>query len=79
MKKPTSAALGLILILATQGYATDWVVGPFGSGAPFNGIQAAVNAAQPGDRVLVLPGAYRAATRSSSTRPSRSSGPDPRW
>src|SRR4029079_2051747 len=58
MKKPTSAALVLILILSIQGYATDWIVGPFGSGAPFYDIQTAVNAAQPGDRVLVLPGAY---------------------
>jgi hypothetical protein len=58
MMKMTAAVLGLILILATQSSATDWVVGPFGSGAPFNDIQTAVNAAQPGDRVLVLPGAY---------------------
>ena len=62
MKKPTAAALGLILILANHTFATDWVVGPLGSGAPFNSIQAAVNAAQPGDRVFVLPGAYQQPT-----------------
>src|SRR5262245_232238 len=45
-------------VLVPTALATDWIVGPPGSGAQFTTIQAAVNAAQPGDRVLVMPGSY---------------------
>lgn len=38
--------------------AADLVVGPAGTGAPFSSIQAAINAAQAGDRVLVSAGTY---------------------
>jgi hypothetical protein len=39
-------------------HATDHIVGPSGSGAPFTSIQAAINAAQNGDRVIVQAGQY---------------------
>jgi hypothetical protein len=39
-------------------HAADFVVGPPGTGAPFSTIGAAVDAASPGDRVIVRPGVY---------------------
>lgn len=51
----------MLAAMAGAGSATDHVVGPAGSGAPFTSIQAAVDAAQPGDRILVLAGTYNGA------------------
>lgn len=45
-------------VFATPALATDWTVGPLGSGAQFTTIQSAVSVAQPGDRVRVMAGAY---------------------
>jgi hypothetical protein len=53
--------LAPLLFLATAASATaadTLLVGPPGSGAPYGSIQAAVDAAQPGDAVCVLAGVY---------------------
>jgi hypothetical protein len=54
----TIHVLSAIAIVAATLGATDWTVGPSGSGAQFSTIQAAVTAAQPGDRVFVMAGSY---------------------
>ncbi|TAJ21318.1 MAG: hypothetical protein EPO68_04910 [Planctomycetota bacterium] len=57
--KSSLASPALVLaLLAAPALAADLVVGVPGSGAPFTSIQAAINAAQPGDRVLVSAGTY---------------------
>lgn len=38
--------------------ASDWIVGPPGSGADFTQVGTAINAAAPGDSIFVLPGTY---------------------
>lgn len=38
--------------------ASDWIVGPAGSGADFDRVSTAVDAAMPGDSIFVLPGIY---------------------
>lgn len=49
----------LLLVAAASATAADTLlVGPPGSGAPYESIQAAVDAAQPGDAVCVLAGTY---------------------
>ena len=53
--------LSIVACATTWIGATDWTVGPSGSGAQFASIQAAINAAQPGDRVFVMPGTYSGA------------------
>jgi hypothetical protein len=50
----------LTSLLASPLAADQLTVGPAGSGAQFTEISTAVAAAQPGDRVLVAPGAYGA-------------------
>ena len=59
MKLPTLLAVTLFVLplaaLAPASAATTLVVGPGG----FSSIQAAVNAADPGDLVLVMPGVYQ--------------------
>jgi hypothetical protein len=47
-----------LLSLSPLAVASDLWVGPPGSGTPFVVIQAALDAAAPGDRVLLLPGTY---------------------
>ncbi|MCL4811506.1 MAG: hypothetical protein KJ061_03425 [Vicinamibacteraceae bacterium] len=64
---PVAAAL--VLAAAADVSATDWFVAPNGAGngtsaAPFGSIQQAVNAAQPGDRVIIRPGTYVGLVRS---------------
>lgn len=57
----TPAPLGwLFLALTLPANAADHWVGPLGSGAPYQDVQAAIDAAAPGDRVLMLPGTYGA-------------------
>ncbi len=46
------------LAVASTSFATDLVVGPPGSGAAYSTVQAAVAAALPNDRILILPGTY---------------------
>jgi hypothetical protein len=53
--------VAIMAVAAALAHATDLTVGPSGSGAQFSSIQAAVDAAQPGDRVIVLAGEYNGA------------------
>jgi hypothetical protein len=53
-----SAILLVALILSAHARATDLLVGPAGSGAPYTSVQAAIDASQPGDRVILLPGTH---------------------
>ena len=53
--------LSIVAFATASVGATDWTVGPSGSGAQFTTIQAAINAAQPGDRVFVMAGDYNGA------------------
>ncbi|MEM7305792.1 MAG: hypothetical protein AAF682_03945 [Planctomycetota bacterium] len=48
--------------LASRAQAATLTVGPPGSGAQFDQIQSAVDAAQPGDVILVQPGSYAKVT-----------------
>lgn len=59
---PSSRFLGITiaLALATGARAADLIVEAGGGSGTFATIQAAINAAQPGDRVLILPGTYPA-------------------
>lgn len=53
---------GLLFALPALGapcLASDLLVGPAGSGAPFSDLQAAIDQAMPGDRVLVQAGNYQ--------------------
>jgi hypothetical protein len=52
-------ALPILLLAAPKAFAADLFVGP---GQPFTTVQAAVDAASPGDRVFVAPGIYQAFT-----------------
>lgn len=58
MRFTTAIALVCIPLAAEPLFAADHLVGPVESGAPFQQIQLAIDAAQPGDRVFVLPGTY---------------------
>lgn len=58
MRNATLFVLWCLEILSTSALATDRTVGPPGSGAAFTTLQAAVDAATPGDRVIVLAGNY---------------------
>lgn len=51
-------ALVALALVPSLPLADTLLVGPPGSGAPFDSIAQAVAAAQPGDTVCVLPGAY---------------------
>lgn len=53
--------MALAAVLSWPVPATDRIVGNSGSGAPYTTIQAAVDASQPGDRVIVFPGQYTGA------------------
>lgn len=58
---PAPRSILLLLCLAhplAAARAGDLWVGPPGSGQPYSSVQAAIDAAQPGDRVLLLPGSY---------------------
>jgi hypothetical protein len=58
MRSAFAIALASAVLLAESLFAADHLVGPVGSGAPYEKIQLAIDAAQPGDRVFVLPGTY---------------------
>src|SRR5688572_13526839 len=57
-----AASLSAALLLQATASAGVLVVGPPGSGAPFQDVQPAIDAAQPGDTVLVLAGSYGTAS-----------------
>ncbi len=63
MNRTLISPLSLLLSLASVSPAADLLVGPPGSGAPYSSIQAAVDAALPGDRVLVGAGSYTGGIR----------------
>jgi len=52
------ARLLALVLLAPLAAATDWTVGPSGSGAQFAEIQPAIDAARAGDVIFVRPGTY---------------------
>ncbi|MBL8898400.1 MAG: hypothetical protein JNM84_12260 [Planctomycetes bacterium] len=58
MRSPLSFAALALAFCPGLTAAADLVVGPAGSGAPYTSIRAAVDAANPGDRVLVSAGLY---------------------
>jgi hypothetical protein len=53
-----AARITILSVFASPAFAADHIVGLPGSGAPFTSIQAAIDGAQNGDRVLVGAGIY---------------------